>query len=73
MMEHALFIRGLLDPSEIQLIETADQYAKEYRELLEMARNQECRVTDDLCRKSLEKTLNYREFKTAGSKGILEC
>lgn len=73
MMEHALFIRGLLDPSEIQLIETADQYAKEYRELLEMARNQECRVTDDLCRKSLEETLNYREFKTAGAKGILEC
>lgn len=25
MMEHALFIRGLLDPSEEELIETADK------------------------------------------------
>lgn len=73
MMEHALFIRGLLDPSEIQLIETADQYAKEYHELLENAQNQECRVSDNLCRKSLEETLSYREFKTAGAKGILDC
>ena len=73
MMEHALFIRGLLDPSETQLIETADQYAKEYCELLETAQNQECRVENDLCRKSLEETLSYREFKTAGAKGILNC
>lgn len=34
MMEHALFIRGLLDSTQEQLIETADQYAKEYKELL---------------------------------------
>ena len=28
MMEHALFIRGLLDPTQERLIETADQYAQ---------------------------------------------
>ena len=34
MMEHALFIRGLLDPSENKLINTADESAKEFAELL---------------------------------------
>ncbi len=28
MMEHSLFIRGLLDPSEKELISTANQFAK---------------------------------------------
>ncbi|MDH8276232.1 DUF2935 domain-containing protein, partial [Klebsiella pneumoniae] len=27
MMEHALFIRGLLDPTETKLIQTADGFA----------------------------------------------
>ena len=31
MKEHAEFIRGLLDPSEKTLIETADKYATEYK------------------------------------------
>lgn len=73
MMEHALFIRGLLDPSEEQLIDTADDFAKEYKELLEMAKRQDCRAMDALTRKSLEETLKYREFKTAGAEGILDC
>lgn len=34
MMEHALFIRGLLDPSEAELIDSADEFAKDYSELL---------------------------------------
>ena len=38
MMEHALFIRGLLDPSEKELICTADGFAFDYCELLEEAR-----------------------------------
>lgn len=38
MMEHALFIRGLLDPCEEELINTADGFADDYRALLEKAR-----------------------------------
>src|SRR5699024_3565436 len=38
MMEHALFIRGLLDPTECELVETADTYAGDYCRLLEEAR-----------------------------------
>lgn len=91
MMEHALFIRGLLDPTEEKLIKTADQFAGEYRKLLEMSgsedadpgnresrdpgcrENQEAGSQENLCRKSLEETLKYREFKTAGAEGILNC
>lgn len=73
MMEHALFIRGLLDPTEVELIETADGFAMDYEELLAMARTQDCKAMDELTRKSLEETLKYREFKTAGTKGIVEC
>ena len=38
MMEHALFIRGLLDPTECQLINTANDFAMDYKKLLEMAK-----------------------------------
>lgn len=73
MMEHALFIRGLLDPSEETLIETADNFADEYKMLLEEARQKDCRACDGLCEKSLQETLKYRDFKAAGTKGITEC
>lgn len=73
MMEHALFIRGLLDPTEEELIETAGSFAAEYKELLTMAKQQDCRACRGLHGESLEETLKYREFKTAGTEGILDC
>ena len=73
MMEHALFIRGLLDPSEVELIETADGFAMDYEELLNMANKQDCKAMAGLEEKSLAETLKYQEFKTAGTKGILDC
>ncbi|MBO4982190.1 MAG: DUF2935 domain-containing protein [Lachnospiraceae bacterium] len=72
MMEHALFIRGLLDPSEVKLIETADQFATEYQELLERARRQDCKALG-LTEETLAETLKYRDFKAAGAEGILDC
>ncbi len=72
MMEHALFIRGLLDPCEEQLIDTADGFAKEYCELLELAKSRDCEATG-LTEQSLAETLKYREFKEAGTDGILNC
>ena len=71
--EHALFIRGLLDPSEAELICTADEFAMDYKKLLKMANEQDCKAMSDLSRKSLEETLKYREFKEAGAEGILNC
>lgn len=73
MMEHALFIRGLLDPSEGDLIESANQFAFEYKELLETARRQDCRASAELTRRSLAETIKYRDFKAAGAEGILDC
>lgn len=73
MMEHALFIRGLLDPTECKLGETADAFAGEYCRLLEEARRQDCRAMNGLTKETLETTKRYRDFKAAGAKGITGC
>lgn len=73
MMEHAQFIRGLLDPTECELINTADAFAKDYCRLLEEAKKQDCRTMDNLTQKTLETTEQYRDFKAAGTKGITGC
>ena len=70
MMEHALFIRGLLDPKECELMETADNFAGDYCRLLEEARKQDCRTMDEVTRKTLETTEQYRDFKAAGRKAL---
>lgn len=72
MMEHALFIRGMLDPSETELIRTADDFAGEYRMLLEAAMRQDIRA-NELTVKSLEETKKYQQFKSAAAEGILSC
>lgn len=73
MMEHALFIRGLLDPSEEELIATADTFAKEYKNLLQDAKN----ITDETIKsvtdKTITETMKYRDFKKAGTEGITGC
>lgn len=73
MMEHALFIRGLLDPSEEELIQTAEEFAEDYRKLLEQARRQDCRTMDEMTRKTIEETIKYRDFKASGAAGITSC
>lgn len=71
MMEHALFIRGLLDPSEEKLVETSDSFAQEYATLL--ARAREVNDAALIRQESLKKTLEFRAFKTAGVQGIESC
>lgn len=70
MMEHAMFIRGLLDPTENDLINTADSFAKDYAALLESSRAAQDRTLDGM---SLNETRKFRDFKAAGVKGIEEC
>jgi hypothetical protein len=75
MAEHSYFIRGLLDPTEEQLFETADHFGKEFDQLTNEAKQAIdmtmplSKVTED----SLEATRRIREFKAQGTKGILEC
>ena len=71
MMEHALFIRGLLDPTEDTLIDTADGFAQDYRRLLDASRD----ATDRMIHNAgtLALTEKFRDFKCAGVKGIEAC
>lgn len=73
MMEHAMFIRGLLDPSENELIEKADSFAKEYSQLLQMSRARNDLTLSDLKVTSLEETERFRDFKQTGAMGIASC
>lgn len=73
MMEHALFIRGLLDPSEEELIDTADNFVKEYKKLLQDARNMTDETMKNATDKTIAETIKYRDFKKAGTEGIVGC
>ena len=63
MMEHALFIRGLLDPCEETLIASANGFAGDYKRLLEGSGRGGAE----------ELTWKFRDFKVAGTQGIEEC
>ncbi len=70
MMEHAMFIRGLLDPTETELMTSADEFAKEYAALLNACQHaQDQTLTSD----SLQETIRFKDFKTAGVQGIEQC
>ena len=64
MMEHALFIRGSLDPCEAELITTANGFAIDYCNLIEKK---------SISEETLELTKKFRDFKMAGTKGIEQC
>lgn len=70
MMEHAQFIRGLLDPCETELYHSADGFAHEFCALLEACNRAHSRT---LTAESLEKTIRLRDFKRAGTIGIEQC
>ena len=75
MAEHAKFIRGLLDPTENNLISQADSFGKEFDQLTAEAQaamdatDPLTRVTDD----SIKATEDLRNFKAQGTQGILAC
>lgn len=73
MKEHALFIRGLLDPTENALIETSDDFAKAYEKLLEETRAATDNMLSRVTASTLAETMKLKDFKTAGVKGISEC
>ncbi|MCI8347483.1 MAG: DUF2935 domain-containing protein [Bacilli bacterium] len=69
MKEHAEFIRGLLDPSEKDLILTADKFAEEYQMIMKRYANN----PDYFTSASLKETANFQSFQIAGEEGILNC
>ena len=73
MLEHALFIRGLLDPTEVELINTANNFVQEYNNLLMETINATDATMTNVKNKTIEETTRYRDFKEAGTRGIDAC
>lgn len=75
MAEHAEFIRGLLDPTEDELMMKANGFVTEFDRLTEEARKamDKAMPSDRVTRESLAATRQIMEFKTAGTQGILDC
>lgn len=73
MMEHALFIRGLLDPSENELISTSNKFADEFSELIKKANSSTEMTMVNITKDTLSETVKLRDFKKVGTKGILDC
>ncbi len=75
MAEHSKFIRGLLDPTENELINTANDFGNEFDQLIlesKAAMNMTIpvkKVTDD----SLNAVVRIRNFKEQGTQGLIGC
>jgi hypothetical protein len=75
MAEHSKFIRGLLDPTEEDLIATANHFGNEFDQLIEEAEAAMDYTTSaaDLTVETIRATKELRDFKAQGTQGILEC
>lgn len=75
MAEHAKFIRGLLDPTEDALIDTANNFGKEFDELTKEAKRamDKTMPISKVTNRSLRATRRIRNFKKQGTEGILDC
>ena len=75
MAEHAKFIRGLLDPTEVELLNASNMFANTFDELTMEAREAEKRMYDSLgiTQKSYDETQKIRAFKEQGTEGLLNC
>jgi hypothetical protein len=75
MAEHAKFIRGLLDPTENELIITANNFGTEFDKLTAEAKAAMDRSMpiSNISEESFKATVRIRDFKVAGTSGILDC
>jgi len=75
MEEHSEFIRGYLDPSEKQLFEKANTFAKQLELLVErtMKLQQNPSLLPEITRESINQVTELRNFKKQGAEGILAC
>lgn len=75
MAEHSEFIRGLLDPTEDELIATANNFANQFEELMNLARTAQgsTAARSRVTRETVRATRRLREFKAAATEGLLNC
>lgn len=75
MAEHAKFIRGLLDPTENNLINQANNFGNEFDQLTAEAKAamDAAAPLAKVTAESLKATEDLRNFKAQGTQGILAC
>ena len=75
MGDHAKFIRGLLDPTENDLINTANNFASIFDQLTAAANAamDNSFSTNRLTADSMAATTELRNFKAQGTEGLIEC
>jgi hypothetical protein len=76
MAEHSLFIAHLLDPTETDLINTADNFARTFFKLearAKQAKHGNSRLPKQLLKDEIKATGNLRDFKDTADELILEC
>lgn len=75
MSEHSFFIRGLLDPTEEELFNIADNFGNEFETLRKEASemNKSSLGLSGLTEETLNETIKIRDFKTQATEGLLGC
>jgi hypothetical protein len=75
MAEHSKFIRGLLDPTEDELIVTANNFGNEFDQLTAeaIAAMDRSASSRQVTEESLTSTEAIRDFKAQGTQGLIEC
>lgn len=75
MAEHSKFIRGLLDPTEDELIKVANDFGNEFDQLTaESKAAMDMTIPLDMVTdESLKATKAIRDFKAQGTEGLIEC
>ena len=75
MAEHSKFIRGLLDPTEEELFNVANNFGKEFDKLTKEALNAIDSTVpfEKVTRDSLRATKAIRDFKAEATEGLLDC
>lgn len=73
MKEHAMFVRGLLDPTEERLFDTANGFVKSFEELIEKTERSSPKDILTITKKALNATTAIRDFKIQGTEGLIDC
>lgn len=75
MSEHSFFIRGLLDPTEVELFDIANNFGKEFEVLRKEASNMNESSLDlsSQANNTLKQTIKVRDFNAQATEGLLEC
>ncbi|HEY5560532.1 MAG TPA: DUF2935 domain-containing protein [Clostridiaceae bacterium] len=75
MAEHSKFIRGLLDPTENELINAANNFGNEFDKLTKESKEAMDKMipTSKVTEDSLKATMEISKFKTQATQGLVEC